>query len=189
VTLEDLEQVDGRGLRSPYHELLRPGEKPGDEATAPRYPRFFYAVPSWEVAHQILVAPRFKLSELMMVDTREAEPLLRTFPHYVPCAIVLLGHFLELLRREAAVPIYISANGGYRSPAHLRNRGVTPHSWGTAADIYRVGDTYLDDEKSITRFAEMTRSLSTGVQTRAGSDHLHVDLGFVEAMPRIGSDR
>ena len=73
---------------------------------------------SWEEAHEIRLAPHFTLAELMLVDCREARLLLSQFPHYVPCAILLLARFLEDFRREVDAPVFISANGGYRSSAH-----------------------------------------------------------------------
>jgi len=133
----------------------------------------------------------FALSELITVDSREVELLLRTFPHYVPCAILALARYLEDFRREVDAPVFISANGGYRSPAHRINRGVSLHNWGTAADIYRVGDTYLDDEKSIARYAEIAASLGAEVRVRAyrdGDDHLQVDLGYLTIVPRECSE-
>ena len=99
----------------------------------------------------------------MTVDCREAELLLREFPHYVPCAIVLLARFLEDFRREVDAPVFVSANGGYRSPAHQISGTKSIHAWGTAADIYRVGDTFLDDTKSIERYGAIASSLNSAV--------------------------
>ncbi|HEX4640442.1 MAG TPA: hypothetical protein VH252_03595, partial [Chthoniobacterales bacterium] len=62
---------------------------------------------------------------------------------------------------------------------------------GTAADIYRVGDTYLDDEKSIARYAEIAASLGAEVRVRRhqeGDDHLQVDLGYLTIVPRECSE-
>jgi hypothetical protein len=148
-------------------------------------------VPSWEEAHSLRVASHFALSELIMVDSREAELLLRTFPHYVPCAILALARYLEDFRREVDAPVFVSANGGYRSPSHRVNRGPSLHSWGTAADIYRVGDTYLNDERSIARYAGIAASLGAEVSVRRyqeGDDHLQVDLGYLTLVPRECSE-
>jgi hypothetical protein len=187
-----LEIVDGLTLSGEHRALLRPGEPVADEnGITHRLPRFFYAVPTWGEAHKARVAPHFKLSELMMVDCREAALLLNTFPHHVPCAVVLLARYLEGLRREADAAVFVRANGGYRSPAHEWNRGKTAHCWATAADIYRVGDTYLDDEKSIAKYAELARSLGPQVFVRPyaeGDDHLHLDLGFINIIPREVSE-
>jgi len=184
--------VDGLSLSAAHRAALRPGEAVTDEiGNVHHLPRFFFEVPSWEEAHTLRVATHFTLSELITVDSREAELLLRTFPHHVPCAILALARYLEDFRREVDAPVFISANGGYRSPAHGINRGVPLHCWGTAADIYRVGDTYLDDEKSINRYAEIAASLGTEVRVRAyqnGDDHLQVDLGYLSIVPRECSE-
>lgn len=188
----DLEVVDARHLSDEHRRILKPAEPVEDEnGIAHRLPRFFYAVPTWARAHEVRLTEHFKLSELMMVDCREAELLLKEFPHYVPCAIVLTARYLEDLRRSADAPVFVSANGGYRSPAHQRNDFKSPHSWGTAADVYRVGDTYLDDEKSITRYGGMAEALGPQVYVRPytpGDDHLHIDLGFLTITPRNCSE-
>jgi hypothetical protein len=179
--------IDGLTLSPEYRAALRPGEALSDEnGTVHRLPRFFFEVRTWEEARALRVATHFTLSELITVDSREAELLLRTFPHYVPCAILALARYLEDFRREVDAPVFVSANGGYRSPAHRINRGLSLHSWGTAADVYRVGDTYLDDEKSIGRYAQIAVSLGAEVRVQsyqAGDDHLHVDLGYLTIVP------
>lgn len=188
----DLAVIDGRTLSQEHRALLRPGEAvEGGDGVVHHLPRFFYSVASWSDASEIRVAAHFKLWELMMVDAREADLLLRTFPHYVPCAIAVLGAFLEAFRRAVDSPVFISANGGYRSPVHRCNNGRTLHSWGTAADIYRVGDNYLNDEKTIGRYATIAESLSREVNVRRyaeGDDHLHIDVGFVTVTPRECSE-
>lgn len=188
-----LELIDGRNLPDEHRTLLQPGEPVEDETGNMHHlPRFFYAVASWSDAHAVRLADHFKLSELMMVDCREADLLFREFPHYVPCAITLLAGFLEGLRRAADAPVFVSANGGYRSPAHQRNLAKSTHCWGTAADIYRVGDTWLDNQKSITRYAGIAESLGMQVFARPyseGDDHLHIDLGYVTVTPRDCSER
>jgi len=184
--------IDGLTLSPEHRAALRPGEAVSDEnGGMHRLPRFFFEIPSWEEAHTIRVATHFALSELITVDSREVELLLQTFPHYVPCAILALARYLEDFRREVDAPVFISANGGYRSPAHRSNRGVSLHSWGTAADIYRVGDTCLDDEKTIGRYAEIAVSLGAEVRVRPcreGDDHLQVDLGYLTIVPRECSE-
>jgi hypothetical protein len=127
----------------------------------------------------------------MTVDALEADLLLQNFPHYVPCAITILARYLEDFRREADAAVFVSANGGYRSPAHRRNIGKTAHNWGTAADIYRVGDTYLDDERAIARYASLAGRLGPQLSIRPyseGDDHLHIDLGFFTVTPRHCSE-
>jgi hypothetical protein len=179
----ELEIVDGLQLSEAHRALLRPNELDSGH----HLPRFFYSIPNWPAAHEVRIAEHFKLAELMMVDCREADLLLQEFPHYVPCAIGLLAGFLEGFRRAAEAPVFVSANGGYRSPAHQRHEKKSAHYWGTAADIYRVGDTYLDGEKSIAKYSEVAESLGMQVFVRPyqeGDDHLHIDLGFITVTPR-----
>jgi len=191
-----LRAIDGLKLPAEHRALLRPGEFERDShGNVHHLPRFFYEVASWREAHEIRLAPHFKLAELMTVDCREAELLLREFPHYVPCAIILLARFLEDFRREVDVPVFVTANGGYRSPAHQIGGAKSIHAWGTAADIYRVGDTFLDDTKSIERYGAIAESLSPAVLVRpfgsgagGADDHLHLDLGFLTLTPRQCSE-
>jgi Peptidase M15 len=196
MNTEVLRAIDGLKLPAEHRALLRPGEAESDShGNLHHLPRFFYEVASWQEAHEIRLAPHFKLAELMTVDCREAELLLSEFPHYVPCAIVLLAGFLEDFRREVDAPVFVSANGGYRSPAHQIGGAKSIHAWGTAADIYRVGGTFLDDTKSIEKYGAIAVSLSPVVLVRpfgsgAGEadDHLHLDLGFLTLTPRQCSE-
>jgi len=191
-----LRAIDGLRLPEEYRSLLRPGEMETDlQGNAHHLPRFFYEIGSWQEAHDIRLAPHFTLAELMLVDCREARLLLSQFPHYVPCAIVLLGRFLEGFRREIDAPVFISANGGYRSPAHQIGGAKSIHAWGTAANIYRIGDTFLSDVKSIEKYRAIAASLSPAVFVRPfgpergeTDDHLHIDLGFVSLTPRQCSE-
>ena len=196
MRVEELRPIDGLSLSAEYRALLRPGEAESDWAgTVHRLPRFFYEIGSWQDAQAIRLAPHFTLAELMLVDCREAELLLRHFPHYVPCAVILLAAFLEDFRREVGAPVFISANGAYRSPAHQIGGAKSIHAWGTAANIYRIGDTFLDDPRSIEKYGATAASLSRAILVRPfGSkegqtdDHLHIDLGFVSLTPRECSE-
>ena len=196
MNAEPLRAVDGFDLPQEYRGLLRLGEAETDfQGNIHRLPRFFYEIRSWQDAHEIRLAPHFTLAELMLVDCREARLLLSQFPHYVPCAIVLLARFLEDFRREVDAPVFISANGGYRSPAHQIGGAQSIHAWGTAANIYRIGDTLLNDAKSIQKFGSIAASLSPAVFVRPfgpereqTDDHLHIDLGFVSLTPRECSE-
>jgi hypothetical protein len=196
MSTEELRPIDGLNLSAEYRELLRPGEAESDSAgNVHHLPRFFYEIGSWQDAHKIRLAPHFTLAELMLVDCREADLLLRHFPHYVPCGIVLLAALLEDFRREVGAPVFISANGGYRSPAHKIGGAKSIHAWGTAANIYRIGDTFLDDTKSLEKYGAIASSLNRVFFVRAfGSrkgetdDHLHLDLGFVRLTPRECSE-
>ena len=193
---ESLRPIDGLRLAEEYRALLRPDEsEAGANGTVHRLPRFFYEIGSWEEAHEVRLAPHFTLAELMLVDCREATLLLRQFPHYVPCAILLLARFLEAFRREVDAPVFISANGGYRSPAHQIGGAKSIHAWGTAANIYRIGDTFLSDTKSMEKYRTIAASLGLAVFVRPfgrekgqTSDHLHIDLGYVRLTPRECSE-
>ena len=193
---EFLQPIDGLHLPEEYRVLLRPGEiQADDNGIVHCLPRFFYEIRSWEEAHEIRLAPHFTLAELILVDCREARLLLIEFPHYVPCAIVLLARFLEDFRREIDAPVFVSANGGYRSPAHQIGGAKSIHAWGTAANIYRVGDTFIADAKSIGKYRAVASSLSPAVFVRPfgrdkgqTSDHLHIDLGYAGLIPRECSE-
>ena len=193
---EVLRAVDGLHLAEEYRALLRPGETQTDVlGNVHRLPRFFYEVGSWQEAQETRLAPHFTLAELMLVDCREATLLLSQFPHYVPCGIVVLARFLEDFRREVEASVFISANGGYRSPAHRVGGAKSIHAWGTAANIYRVGDTFLSDAKPIEKYRAIAASLSSAVFVRPfgrdrgqTDDHLHIDLGFVSLTPRECSE-
>ena len=196
MNAELLQAVDGFDLPQEYRVLLRPGEAETDfQGNIHRLPRFFYEIGSWQEANAIRLAPHFTLAELMLVDCREGRLLLSQFPHYVPCAIVLLARFLEDFRREVDAPVFISANGGYRSPAHQIGGAKSIHAWGAAANIYRIGDIFLNDAKSIEKFGSIAASLSPAVFARLfgpergqTDDHLHIDLGFVSLTPRECSE-
>jgi len=191
-----LRAVDGLDLPDEYRGLLRPGEAETDFlGNLHHLPRFFYEIRSWQEAHEVRLAPHFTLAELILVDCREAGTLLRQFPHYAPCAIVLLARFLEDFRREVDAPVFISANGGYRSPAHQIGGAKSIHAWGTAANIYRVGDTFLSDAKSIEKYRAIASSLGPAIFVRPfgpeqgqTDDHLHIDLGFASLTPRECSE-
>jgi hypothetical protein len=191
-----LRAIDGLTLPEEYRALLRPGQAETDFlGNIHHLPRFFYEIGSWQQAQEVRPAPHFTLAELMLVDCREARLLLSQFPHYVPCAIVLLARFLEDFRRDVDAPVFISANGGYRSPAHQIGGAKSIHAWGTAVNIYRIGDTFLSDAKSIERYGGIAASLSPAALARPfGSergktdDHLHIDLGFVSLTPRECSE-
>lgn len=184
----ELKAVDGLQLDEAHRDVLKPGiEVRFSDGVVHPLPRFFYQVPSWPDAHRIEVAPHFKLFELMMVDCREAPLQLKQFPHYVPCAVLLLARYLELFRIKSGAPVFVAANGGYRSPSHQLNNPQSMHQWATAANIYRVGDTYLNEEKSIDKYARIATSIGNEVFVRPyalGDDHLHIDIGVVTLTPR-----
>jgi hypothetical protein len=186
-----LRLVDGRGLEPRYRDVLRPGGILCDLAGRARVlPRFFYEVESWQQARDTHLSPHFTVSEFIHTDVREAPPL-RVFPRYIPCATLLLAFALEQLREEVGTYVFVGANGGYCSPKHRGTGAASPHCWGTAANIYRIGDTYLDTPETIRRYAALAHEVIPTIWTRPlgdarmlTDDHLHVDLGYVIAEPR-----
>jgi hypothetical protein len=176
-------------------QVLRPGETLQDRSgTARILPSSFLRVDSWDQARQTLLTPNFSVWELIGVDVREA-PLLRSFPRYVPCAIVLLATALELFRLEVGTLVHVAANGGYRSPGHALSRHASRHCWGTAANIYRIGDTCLDSREEIEKYAAIARRVIPGVWVRPygqadgeADDHLHIDIGYTVFDPVVGQD-
>ncbi|MDQ3555710.1 MAG: hypothetical protein M3409_02895 [Gemmatimonadota bacterium] len=190
-TSAGLRVVDGLDLDPNLRRALRPGEILADgEGRGRRLPRFFWEVESWDQALETAIAPDFHLWEFMDVDVREVE-VLRRYPRYVPCAVTLLAAHLALFRKEVDTYVHVAANGGYRSPSHALSRGASPHCWGTAANVYRVGDGYPDTQETVERFNALACAVSPGIWTRpwghgAGEadDHIHLDLGYVLVVPR-----
>jgi hypothetical protein len=186
-----LRVVDGLRLERPLRDALLPGRIAyDDEGHARRLPRYFYEIPSWEQAMSIQLSPNFALWEFIQTDVREAAPL-RGFPRFVPCAVTMTALCLERLREATGTFIHIAANGGYRSPSHTLNGNATPHSWATAVNIYRIGDVFLDDREAIERYGAIARQTLPSVWTRPygdnrgeTDDHLHIDFGYVIALPR-----
>jgi hypothetical protein len=185
-----LRLVDATALGAPVREALRPGEFMKDaQGRARRLPRYFYEIPSWQAALDTELTPHFGLWELLDVDFREAEAA-RQFPRYVPCAIVLLATHLEVLREKVGTVVRIAANGGYRSPSHAHSKAASPHCWGTAANIYRIGDEMMDSQERIDRYSRLAREVLPGIWSRPfgggtgfAFDHVHLDLGYATVVP------
>ena len=195
MTAPMLTVVDALQLDPPHRALLRPGQvmRTRDGAMH-RLPRFFYEIPSLPVALDTQLTPHFGLWEFIEVDLHEPEPL-RTYPRYVPCAVAVLAAALEVLRVEIGAPIRIAANGGYRSPSHTGSRSGSAHCWGTAANIYRIGGDLVDSEGAIARYSDVASRVLHGCWTRPyghdpgfTDDHLHLDVGYVTAVPRDVSE-
>ncbi|HEX5724848.1 MAG TPA: hypothetical protein VFX98_05250 [Longimicrobiaceae bacterium] len=186
-----LRMVDGLRLKEEYREVLRPGELVrGRDGRLRRLPRWFYEIPNWRVALKTRLSPHFVLWELIDVDVREHVLLRTAWPRYVPCAVTLLAAHLELLRAAVDTYVHVAANGGYRSPRHALATHASTHCWGTAANLYRIGDDDLDDKATITRYHETITRVMPGVYLRpygAGvgeaDDHIHLDLGFTVVVP------
>ena len=189
-TIASLEIVDGCELAEPYRRALRPGESVADaDGREFLLPRFFYEIDSWQTARETEIAPNFGLYEFISVDAREARSL-RSFPRYVPLALVHLAAYLAVLRNRVGTYVHVAANGGYRSLAHGASNDASVHCWGTAANIYRIGDDFLDTEENISRYTEIVRSVLPGVRVRPFGrrpqgtiDQLHVDLGRYVVAP------
>src|SRR5882762_7938212 len=138
-----LKVVDAFDLDDELRSLLKPGEMVRDaDGRRHRLPRYFYEVPSHEASLAVRLTPHFGLNEFILVDLKEA-PRLQQFPRYLPCAVRLLAFYLEQFRAAAGASVHIAVNGGYRSPAHKMSHNATPHMWGTAADIYRIGGSQI----------------------------------------------
>ena len=185
-----LKVVDALDLEPEICALLRPGALvEGKRGDSHRLPRYFYEVDSWSTALNTRITENFTLHEFIGVDVREAQAL-RLFPRYVPCAVTLLAAHLELLRDKVGTFVHIAANGGYRSPAHNLSTDTSAHCWGTAANIYRIGDEYLDSQERIERFTKILNRLLPSAWTRPyghgrgeADDHLHVDIGYAVVVP------
>lgn len=188
---EPFKAIDALTLSAGHRRLLRPGEALADAGGRTHFlPRFFYEIGTWEQAKERQLAENFTFAELMTVDCREADGLLNTFPHYVPCAVSVLGLFLQAFRARVGAPVFIATNGGYRSPAHAHSRQASPHLWATAANIYRIGDTFLDDGKSVEKYGRIAESIAPGVFAKPfghgrgeSDDHLHLDIGYAICVP------
>jgi hypothetical protein len=182
--------VDGLELPDEYRSAIRPGEALLDRHGRRRtLPRWFLRIDSWDAARETPLTPHFMAWELIGVDVREAPPG-RSFPRYVPCAVLLLAAALELFRIDVGTYVHIAANGGYRSPGHRLTRHASRHCWGTAVNIYRIGDAFLDSREEILRYAAIARRVMPGVWIRPfghdegeADDHLHLDLGYTTFEP------
>ena len=195
---QQIKVVDAFDLDDELRSLLKPGEMLRDaQGRRHRLPRYFYEVPSHESAVEIRLTPHFGINEFIFVDLREAQRL-QQFPRYVPCAVRMLAFFLEQFRTAAGGSVHIAVNGGYRSPAHKMAIDGSPHMWGTAADIYRIGSSILKTKELIDRFNDVAEELSDDVVVmpyghetgKTVDDHVHIDLGYLTVIPReISEDR
>src|SRR5688572_23480328 len=141
--IDRLKVVDAFDLDDELRSVLKPGEMVRDEhGRRHRLPRYFYEVASHQEAVKIRLTPQFGLNEFILVDLKES-PRLQQFPRYVPCAVRILAFYLQHFREKVGASVHIAVNGGYRSPSHKLAFEATPHLWGTAADIYRVGPSIL----------------------------------------------
>jgi hypothetical protein len=194
----DLKIVDAFDLDDELRTILRPGEMVKDEkGRRHRLPRYFYEVPSHRAATKTRLSPHFGLNEFVLVDLKEATRL-QEFPRYVPCAVRMLAFYLEQFRLAVGASVHIAVNGAYRSPMHKMSLGATPHMWGTAADVYRIGSAILKTKETIEKFNGIAEDISDQVYVfpyghvtgSDADDHVHIDLGYLTLIPReISEDR
>jgi hypothetical protein len=195
---QSIKVVDAFDLDDELRSLLKPGEMVRDQqGRRHRLPRYFYEIPDHRAAVRIRLSPHFGLNEFILVDLKEA-PRLQQFPRYVPCAVRVLAFYLEQFRTAANASVHVAVNGGYRSPAHKLSLGATPHMWGTAADIYRIGSNILRGKDVIEKYNGVAEDLSDDIHIlpyghvtgQNADDHVHLDLGYITVIPReISEDR
>jgi hypothetical protein len=195
---QSIKVVDAFDLDDELRTLLKPGGMVLDaEKRRHRLPRYFYEIPNHEAAVSIRLTHHFGLNEFILVDLKE-EPRLQEFPRYVPCAVRVLAFYLEQFRKDAGASVHIAVNGGYRSPSHKLSLNGTPHMWGTAADIYRIGTTILKGKETIEKYNDIAEDSSDDLHVLPyghvnglnADDHVHLDLGYITVIPRaISEDR
>lgn len=197
TTTSGLKVIDAHDLPDEVRLLLRPGEMVKDrQGRRHRLPRYFYEIASYDDAKAVKLAPQFRLNEFIRVDLREAERL-QQYPRYVPCAVRVLATYLQRIREAIGSTLHISVNGGYRSPAHERNLPASPHMWGTAVDLYRIGGSVLQSEDLIRKYRAAIEDVADEIEVSPygheppqTDDHLHIDLGYLIWIPRqISEDR
>ncbi len=193
-----LKVVDAFDLDDELRSILRPGEMVRDtRGRRHRLPRYFYEVPDHDVAMSARLTAHFSLNEFILVDLKES-PRLQEYPRYIPCAVRTLAFYLEQFRTALGASVHVAVNGGYRSPAHKLSLNASPHMWGTAADIFRIGTTILKTKETIEKFNAAAEDLSDEVHVMPyghvtgvnADDHLHFDIGYITLIPReISEDR
>ena len=197
-TVQGLKVVDAYDLDDELRGILKPGDMVRDaDGRRHRLPRYFYEIPSHDVAMTTRLTPHFGLNEFILADLKEASRL-HGYPRYVPCAIRILAFYLEQFREKAGASVHVAVNGGYRSPSHKLSLNATPHMWGTAADVFRVGAQILRTQEMIEKYNVIAEDLSEDVHVlpyghitgKAADDHVHIDLGYLTYIPReISEDR
>ncbi|HEX6158948.1 MAG TPA: hypothetical protein VF111_02200 [Thermoanaerobaculia bacterium] len=193
-----LKVVDAFDLDDELRSILKPGAMVRDtNGRRHRLPRYFYEIPSHEVAMHTRLTPHFGLNEFILTDLKEA-PRLQGYPKYVPCAVRVLAFYLEQFRTAVGASVHIAVNGAYRSPSHKLSLNATPHMWGTAADIFRIGTTIVKTQEQIEKYNVVAEELSDDIRVlpyghitgKAADDHVHIDLGYITFIPReISEDR
>src|SRR5688500_8921124 len=160
---QGLKVVDAFDLDDELRTILKPGEMVKDsQGRRHRLPRYFYEIPSHEAALSTRLTTHFVLNEFVLTDLKEA-PRLQQYPRYVPCAIRILAFYLEQFRTACGASIHIAVNGAYRSPSHKLSLHATPHMWGTAADVYRIGTAILRTKELIEKYNDIAEDLSEDI--------------------------
>lgn len=195
---QGLKVVDAFDLDDDLRAILKPGEMVrDDQGRRHRLPRYFYEIPSHEVALKTRLTTHFGLNEFILADLKEA-PRLHEYPRYVPCAVRILAFYLQHFRAACGASVHVAVNGGYRSPSHKLSHNATPHMWGTAADVYRIGTGILKTKELIDKYNDIAEDVSEEVRVlpyghdagRTADDHVHIDLGYITLVPReISEDR
>src|SRR5213082_1319367 len=104
----NLKVVDAFDLDDELRKILKPGEMVEDaQHRRHRLPRYFYEVPSHEMATETRITPHFGLNEFILVDLKEA-PRLQEWPRYVPCAVRVLAFYLEQFRNAAGASVHVT---------------------------------------------------------------------------------
>ena len=195
---QGLKVVDAYDLDDELRSILKPGEMVRDaQGRRHRLPRYFYEIASHEEAMSTRLSTHFSVNEFILVDLKEA-PRLQQYPRYLPCAVRLLAFYLEQFRVACGASVHVAVNGGYRSPSHKLAINASPHMWGTAADIYRIGTNIVKTKEAIEKYNEIAEDVSADanvlpyghVTGKNADDHVHIDLGYVILTPReISEDR
>jgi hypothetical protein len=195
---QGLKVVDAFDLDDEMRGILKPGEMVRDgQGRRHRLPRYFYEIPSREVALTTRLSAHFGINEFILTDLKEADRL-NDFPRYVPCAVRVLAFYLEQFRAACGASVHIAVNGAYRSPSHKLSHNATPHMWGTAADIYRIGKEIVKTKETIEKYNLIAEELSDEITVlpyghvtgKNADDHVHIDLGYITLVPReISEDR
>jgi hypothetical protein len=195
---QGLKVVDAYDLDDELRAILKPGEMVRDaQGRRHRLPRYFYEIPSHEAALATRLTPHFGMNEFILSDLKEA-PRLHQYPRYVPCAVRILAFYLEQFRAACGASVHIAVNGGYRSPSHKLSPNASPHMWGTAADVYRIGSAILKTKETVEKYNEIAEELSEDITVlpyghvtgKNADDHVHLDLGYITLVPReISEDR
>ena len=198
IETQGLKVVDAYDLDDELRSILKPGDMVRDaDGRRHRLPRYFYEIPSHDVAMSTRLTAHFGLNEFILSDLKEASRL-HGYPRYVPCAIRLLAFYLEQFREKCGASVHIAVNGGYRSPSHKLAHNASPHMWGTAADVYRIGTSIVRTKDAIEKYNEIAEDLSDEVHVlpygpvtgKNADDHVHIDLGYITLIPReISEDR